>query len=404
MVMGAYVFFRNPHLGISRAFFAVMLLLSVTSALDYLFLTAPTYDRAMLMLRLLEFFLVCLFGGFLYLTTFFALESDCAVFARNWPRYAGLVVLSGVISALFFAKAEMGDEGWFVPNSPEMLGTGALMLAYLGYSLHVLSSAHQVSRDPGQGARVAGLTLAMALPFTYPLLVSIMELVGVSFPTPLAPAYLITSMAFFYAIVRERLFDMIPSDDFPRVVLKGLPIKLEPGQSYAVQEKGTETSFRIFASELNGGRKGLVISRRHPDQIREEYGLRNTPMIWLAHRPIKDAVSPANLALLERTVMRFMSEGGNTVVLVEGLDKIILETSSEKAMRFLFNLTDEALVRGSRLILSFDPEGLSARDLALLMRDMVVLDHDGTAVVRPPFLGPDLPGPVGLSLSSRRWA
>ncbi len=298
----------------------------------------------------------------------------------------------------------MGDEGWFVPNSPEMLGTGALMLVYLGYSLHVLSSAHQVSRDPGHGARVAGLTLAMALPFTYPLLVSIMELVGVSFPTPLAPAYLITSMAFFYAIVRERLFDMIPSDDFPRVVLKGLPIKLEPGQSYAVQEKGTETSFRMFASELNGGRKGLVISRRHPDQIREEYGLRNTPMIWLAHRPIKDAVSPSNLALLERTVMRFMSEGGNTVVLVEGLDKIILETSSEKAMRFLFNLTDEALVRGSRLILSFDPEGLSARDLALLMRDMVVLDHDGTAVVRPPFVGPDLPGPVGLSLSSRRWA
>jgi hypothetical protein len=404
MAMGAYVFFRNPHLGISRAFLAVMLLLSATSALDYLFLTAPTYDQAMLMLRLLEFFLVCLFGGFLYLTTFFALESDCAVFARNLPRYAALVVLSGVVSALFFAKASRGDQGWFVPNSPEMLGTGALMLIYLGYSLHVLNSADRVSRDPGHGNRVAGLTLAMALPFAYPLLVSVLELLGISFPTPLAPAYLITSVTFFHSILRERLFDMVPSDDFSRVVLRGQPIKLEPGRSYAVQEKGTETSFRIFASELNAGRKGLIISRRHPDQIREEYGLRNTPMIWLAHRPIKDAVSPSNLALLERTVMRFMSEGGNTVVLVEGLDQMILETSSEKAMRFLFNLTDEALVRGSRLILSFDPDGLSARDRALLMRDMVVLDREGSAVVRPPFLGPDLPGPVAISLSSRRWA
>lgn len=404
MAMGAYVFFRNPHLGISRAFFAVMLLLSATSALDYLFLTAPTYDRAMLMLRLLEFFLVCLFGGFLYLATFFALESDCAVFARNWPRFAGLVVLSGVVSALFFAKARMGEQGWFVPNSPEMLGTGAFMLIYLGYSLHVLSSAHRVSRDPGHGARVAGLTLAMALPFAYPLLISLLELFGISFPTPLAPAYLITSMVFFHAIVRERLYDMVPSDDFSRVLLRGQPIKLESGRSYAVQEKGTGTSFRIFASELNAGRKGLIISRRHPDQIREEYGLRNTPMIWLAHRPIKDAVPPSNLALMERTVMRFMSEGGNTVVLVEGLDKIILETSSEKAMRFLYALTDEALVRGSRLILSFDPEVLSPRDVALLMRDMVVLDHEGSPVVRPPAFGPDLPGPVGLSLSSRRWA
>jgi hypothetical protein len=404
MGMGAYVFFRNPHLGISRAFFLVMLLLSAASALDYLFLAAPNYDQAMLTLRLLEFCLMCLFGGFLYLTTFFALQSDCAVFARNWWRYAALVILSGAIAALLFAKAEMGDHGWFVPNSPEMLGTGIFMLIYLGYSLHLLSSAHRTSRDPRYGTRVAGLTLAMTLPFVYPLLTSALELFGISYPTPLVPAYLVTSVAFFYAIVRERLFDMIPSDDFSRVALKALSFELESGMSYAVEEKGTETSFRIFASELSAGRKGLIISRRHPDQIREEYGLRNTPMIWLAHRPIKDAVSPSNLALLERTVMRFMSDGGNTVVLVEGLDKIILETSSEKALRFLFNLTDQALVRGSRLILSFDPEGLSPRDLALLMRDMVVLDREGSPVVRPHAPGPELPDLVGISLSSRRWA
>jgi len=215
---------------------------------------------------------------------------------------------------------------------------------------------------------------------------------------------LITSIVFFYAIVRVHLFDILPSSDAPRINIKYLPIKLESGRSYAVEEKGTDTSFRIFASELNTGRKGLIISRRHPDQIREEYGLRNTPIIWLAQRPIKDAVSPANLPLLERTVNRFMSEGGNTVVLVEGLDKMIMETSSEKALRFLFNLEDEALTRGSRLILSFDPRGLSERDRALLMRDMIVLDKEGFLVVRPTVPRIDIPEKVGISLSSRRLA
>jgi hypothetical protein len=209
---------------------------------------------------------------------------------------------------------------------------------------------------------------------------------------------------FFYAIVRVHLFDIFPSSDVPRVLIRYLPIKLEKGRSYAVEEKGTDTSIRIFASELNAGRKGLIISRRHPEQIREEYGLRNTPMIWLAQRPIKDAVSPGNLPLLERTVNRFMSEGGNTVVLVEGLDKMIMETSSEKAMRFIFNLEDEALTRGSRLILSFDPQGLSERDRALLMRDLIVLDHEGLMAVRPAVQEIDLPEKVGISLSSRRWA
>jgi hypothetical protein len=402
LVMGFYVFMRNPHLGISRAFFAVMALLAATSALDYQFLSASSVSSALLMVRLLEFCQVCMFGGFLYLVTFFSLQSDRAKFARHWVGYMALIVSSAILAALFFVKVEYVPEGWFVPNSPEMIGVGLIMLIYLGYSLHLLSAAHKASRDPGYGTLVAGLSLAIALPFVYPLMTSSFELFGIEFPPSLVPAYLLTSIIFFYAIVRERLFDILPSADSPRVLFKSLSIKLENGRSYAVEEKGTDLSFRIFASELNAGRKGLIISRRHPEQIREEFGLRNTPMIWLANRPIKDAVAPSNLSLLGRTVMRFMNDGGNTVVLVEGLEKIILETSTEKAMRFIFELEDEAMVRGSRLILSFDPEGLSERDRALLMRDLVVLNNDGSMAGRPYVQGLDLHETVGISPSSHR--
>ena len=404
LAMGAYVLVRNPHLGVSRAFFLVMVLVSVISVLDFLFLTANSYQGAMMWLRLLVFCWVCLFGGFLYLSTFFALESDCAIFARHWGWYFVLVMLTGGFSALFFVRAQAGSEGWFIPNSWEMLGIGSVMLGYLGYSLHVLNRAYHSSRGAGNENLIAGLTLAIIAPFAYQVLTSLLEMFGIPFPSPAGPSLLITSIVFFYAIVRVHLFDVLPSSDAPHIRIKYLPIELESGRSYAVEEKGTETSFRIFASELNAGRKGLIISRRHPEQIREEYGLRNTPMIWLAKRPIKDAVSPANLPLLERTVNRFMNEGGNTVVLLEGLDKMIMETSSEKAMRFLFHLEDEALTKGSRLILSFDPRGLSERDRALLMRDMIVLDKEGLLVVRPTAPGTDLPEKVGISLSSRRLA
>jgi hypothetical protein len=262
----------------------------------------------------------------------------------------------------------------------------------------MLREVYRNSRDPRYGSLVAGL--ALAVPLAYLLFISLMELLGIPFPSPLAPAYLITSLGFFYAIVREHLFDILPSADSPMIRTKGAPIVLENGRSYAVQEKGMETSFRIFASELIAGRKGLIISQRYPEQIREEHGLWNTPMIWLAHRPIKDAMSPSNLPLLARTVVRFMNEDENTVVLLDGLDKLILETSSEKAMRFLFDLEDEALVRGSRILLLFDPEGLSERDHALLIRDTVVLDQNGSEVDRPTV--PGLPESVGLSPSSRQ--
>ncbi len=404
MVMGGYVLFRNPHQGISRSFFVVMVFLSLSSALDYLFLTAASIEVATLMVRLLIFCLVCVFGGFLYLATFFSLQSDYSIFRRNRLRYMVLVISSGIISGLFFVKVQMGDFGWFIPNSFEMLALGLLILTYLGYALFLLHAAHRATRDRSVDKSVASLTLAMSVPFCYPLLVSLVELFGVSFPTPMAPAILITSTVFFYAIVRERFLDIRPSDDFTRVKFKPIATKLETGRSYAVQEKGTEASFRIFASELNTGRKGLIISQKHPEQIREQFGLKNTPIIWLANRPVKEAVSPSNLPLLERKIKRFMSEGRNTIVLIEGLDNLILETSSEKTMRFLFDLGDEALVRGSRLILSFDPEVLSERDLALLMRDMVVLDHMGLPVLFRSAGGADLPDRVGISLSSHRWA
>jgi hypothetical protein len=406
LALGTYVLARNPHLSISRAFFIVMVLISIISYLDLLFLSSTSYGMAMIMLRLLEFCLVCTFGGFLYLSTFFARQSDHAVFSRQWQRYAGSVVLVASLSALFFAKVEMGPNGWFMPNSWEILGLGSVLLIFLGHSLRMLHRAYRSSRESGYGSLLAGLTLAMTVPFAYLALSSLLELFRIPFPSPSSPSYLITSLAFFYAIVRERLFDILPSADSSRVPIRSLSIKLEEGRSYAVEEKGTATAFRLFASELNAGRKGLIISRRHPEQIREEYGLRNTPMIWLADRPIKDAVSPSNLPLLERTVTRFMSDGGNKVVMVEGLDKMILETSSEKAMRFLFDLEDKALVNGSRLILSFDPDGLSERDLALLMRDMVVLDHEGSVLAGPSVSvpGQDRPGAVGFSLSSHRSA
>ena len=404
LALGGYVLVRNPHLSISRAFFLVMVLVSVISVLDFLFLTANSYDDAMIFLRPLVFCWICLFGGFLYLSTFFALESDCAIFARHWALYFVILMLAGGLSAVFFAKAQMGSEGWYIPNSWELLGVGSVIFAFLGYSLHVLNRAYHSSRVAGNEVLVAGLTLAIVVPFAYQVLTSLLEIFGIPFPSPAGPSLLITSIVFFYAIVRVHLFDILPSSDAPRINIKYLPIKLESGRSYAVEEKGTDTSFRIFASELNTGRKGLIISRRHPDQIREEYGLRNTPIIWLAQRPIKDAVSPGNLPLLEHTVTRFMNDGGNTVILVDGLDKMIMETSSEKAMRFLFNLEDEALTRGSRLILSFDPRGLSERDRALLMRDLIVLDQNGSMVVRPAVPVIDLPEKVGISLSSHRWA
>src|SRR5439155_1762400 len=68
------------------------------------------------------------------------------------------------------------------------------------------------------------------------------------------------------------------------------------------------------------GSLGLVITRRTPTEVRDDYDLSATPILWLTSVVGQNRVPPTNPELLERLVREFVASQPKAVVLLEGIE------------------------------------------------------------------------------------
>ncbi len=152
---------------------------------------------------------------------------------------------------------------------------------------------------------------------------------------------------------------------------------MEGGCCLLVESKGSDRAYHMFIDRVAMGYNGLVISRTHPERVREEYGLANAPVIWLASLPGPDRVDPTNLSILQNTIVDFIRKGERSVIILDGLEYIISNNPLEKVLRMFYLVKDEMMFRNSKLdggsdavlIIPLDIEVLSPRELALFERE-----------------------------------
>lgn len=151
--------------------------------------------------------------------------------------------------------------------------------------------------------------------------------------------------------------------------------KLAPGRTYIVEESPPDISFDAFVNILStvsdGSKKtvGLAVSRQHPDLIRQKYGLEATPIFWLATRAGEDVISPTNLGILTNTLVRFVEENQDGVVLLDGLEYLISNNDFNKVLRVIDQVNDHISQSRSLMIVPVDPRAFSQKELALLERN-----------------------------------
>jgi len=151
--------------------------------------------------------------------------------------------------------------------------------------------------------------------------------------------------------------------------------KLAPGRTYIVEESPPDISFdafvNILSTAVDGSKKtvGLAVSRQHPDLIRQKYGLEATPIFWLATRAGEDVISPTNLGILTNTLVRFIVENQEGVVLLDGIEYLISNNDFNKILRVIDQVNDHISQSRSLMIVPVDPRAFSQKELALLERN-----------------------------------
>jgi len=153
-------------------------------------------------------------------------------------------------------------------------------------------------------------------------------------------------------------------------------VELTPGTSILLREERPEKGPAIIRTLLSSGSKLLSISRMHPEQLKNRFGLAGS-MIWLTKseyvseaEPDVEFVSPNSLPVLAEAIQQFLEKNPGGVVFLEGLEYMVSQNDPKSVLRFIQLISEQVLLRKGYLVLSANPIALDQRDFSLIEREM----------------------------------
>jgi len=134
--------------------------------------------------------------------------------------------------------------------------------------------------------------------------------------------------------------------------------------------------------------QGLVITRKHPVEVRIDYMIQTTPIIWLTSLPGKDNIDPSKLSLLTDIIINFIEKSQNGVVIVDGIEYLVTVNDFGRVIRSIDRWSEVVMANYSRLIISVNPKAFDRKELALLERNREVVKLTDRASVEKILAGP----------------
>ncbi|MCQ5375969.1 MAG: DUF835 domain-containing protein [Methanomassiliicoccales archaeon] len=382
-LLGIYVVFKNPFLEASRIFASIMSLFLIVGFLDFAFMNISNEEWAKAIVRIIFFVTVLIYGGFLYLSYFLPSGIESMWISRHKIGFLIILLTVASIPSLLVDELVMTSVGWSVPDSPAIYALEIILVNYTLATILVLARAYRMTDVKNTRIQCILMGLGIVSPLLWALILMILEFLRVQNPPLLSPGFLIGAFFFTFAVIKQKLFIVMPVEERGSIAKKGrtgsrgaIP-PLYPGQCLLIESKDREIAYSIFLDQIVKGYKGLLISRTYPDAIKERYGIVDTPIIWLANQPGPDRVDPTNLSIVLHLVGEFLRRGENAIVMIDGIEYIISNNPIDRVLKMLFAIKDDVIVMKSILIVPLDPDVLEERHLSILEKEFERIRMEG---------------------------
>jgi hypothetical protein len=186
-------------------------------------------------------------------------------------------------------------------------------------------------------------------------------------------AYAVT-VAAAYTLLKSRLQKITVVPSVEQHVLKGNVIELRQGRGHIIEDAHATISLELlsrFIKPEDGTplRKGYVVSRRNPEQLRQQFDLANIELTWLTTQPGEGWVDPSKPNLLAHAVMEFFRKNKNAIVLIDGIESIVVFNDFDKALRMLEQINDFVMQYHGYLLIPIDPMAFDPRQRAIIERN-----------------------------------
>jgi len=165
-----------------------------------------------------------------------------------------------------------------------------------------------------------------------------------------------------------------PTEFVAKPVVPVAPVarELKTGTIYLLDEEKPTGAYKILKKELDGGAKGLIVTKTPPKKVREKYSI-DCGFIWLTRETSEDSVNPTNLGSILNSAKGFLKGVDNGILVLDGLEYLIVQNQFSKALMFIHLLNESVSTSNSRVLISFNLKSLDDVERALLTSDLEVL-------------------------------
>ncbi len=182
--------------------------------------------------------------------------------------------------------------------------------------------------------------------------------------------FLLFSVGLLIDEARTRGLHIVPTAE-QKVRKISTGYRLKKGYSYFIGESKPDKSSEIFVDLISKGYYGLGITRTKPEQFREMYSLRTTPILWMTNAETDEkAVKPTDLDRLLLVICDFIQDDVDSVILIQRLDYIITQNSFAKTLNFIQTVNDRIMSSNCVLLVSVDPSILGNEEMSLLSQEL----------------------------------
>lgn len=370
--LGIYVLSKN-HRQKSSVYFAITAFsLAAITLLEVLIENTSQADVINLAIRLHALASMMCFGTMLALS----LELDTSMDAtrRMNGRRAILVGVStaGVIIALMMDGRPQSWSGFGTTGGLSVMVLISSISLLAGASIKSYFQARASSTD--ETFRSQCVILSGGLIITLAGVESLYMGLGLGgLITFSAICFLATEGVLIHLVVVHKLFQLPDMDGRGMQADGDIIDPALTGSTLLIESKDTRPAYEMFIQELSKGKEGMIVTRTHPDQVRETYEIGSSRTLWLCSQPGADRVDPLGLSILQNILLEHMRDKKNGVILLEGVEYLVSENSIDKVLRLIYTLRDAAVISGAKLIMPLDTSTLSIKDQALIEREFTVM-------------------------------
>lgn len=376
-LLGVYVYRKSPLMKTSVFFFRLMIIVLILGILDFLLMNSPDEQTARIIARAVFFLVVVMFAGYVYLSASLPYGRALNRIVSNPKTFWGVILIIAIIPAVAVNEMLETSYGWGVPNSSAMYLLILEVLVLISISHIMIYKVFRSTTNSEIRWQSALMAVGITIPLIYGLGQEVLNGLGIFDTIPiLSPGFVISNIVFAYGILRYNLFVVSPVKEEmleDRSTPDTEKILIPQHSVYLIKEKKSEFAYSLFMEQLNDGYHGLLISRLHPETLRERYGLLKTPIIWLAFKAGVNNVEPNNLSILQHTIADFIKKTERAVIMIDGLEYLISNNPVEKVLKLIYALRDEVADIDVKVLIPVDPETLDKKDLALFERECEVI-------------------------------